>query len=363
MTPYLIPFLVTFLSIIIFDINRKRGGKLVYYLLYIYLVLLIGLRFKVGGDTINYMGYFEWQDDLENIQFTFGDLLQPGYNLLVGVSKTISPKFYVFQLIHSFLINTLLFVFIYKNVPYKFTALFCLYFVCYLYFTCEILREVISILIFAFLYKPLVNKKWITYYLGVAVCVMFHLSSLILIFFPLLTGLRFDKRYFILIVIISLGLIGLNRLFLLLENVIIIGDKVSTYANENHGLLADILLCCRKGGFPIFFSLIVKFGCRRNLKFENQLACLGIFGVMSLFNPVIFGRITNYFILFFVLSFSFEIIDFIKSNNRKLIHNAAVLSILFILLYGSGYTMYNIYKLYTPYSSVLNPISYNRNIF
>lgn len=363
MIPFLIPLILSFFSIIWFDINNRKGGRIVYFFLYVYLVLLIGLRYKVGGDTINYMGYYEWQDDLDNLEFEFGGMIQPGYSLLCAICKSFSPQFYVFQIIHSLIINTLLFLFITVNTKYKFSAVFCLFFVSYLYLTCEILREALAVTLFAFLYKPLLNKKWIKYYIGVAICIMFHFSALILIFFPFLTWIRFNRPYVLLMTITCIGMFLLSNIFEMLSSVMLIGEKVSVYSSENHGLLADFLFLFRKSLFPLLFALIVKYGCHRKLRCENQLAILVWFGFMSFFNPVIFGRLTNYVILFFILSFSSEIIEMIKSFRIKLVHNALILSLSFLIIYGSGYTMYNIYKLYIPYSSIFNPIEYNRNIF
>ena len=362
---YTIPFFITLVSIFAFDINGYKKGKIIVWaFLYIYLLLLIGFRYRVGGDTINYMGYYEWQSDLENYQVTFGDIMQPGYNFLCAVTKSISPDFYVFQLLHSFIVNTLLFIFISKNTKYIFSALFVFFFMSYMNFTCEVMRESIAALIFAFLYKPLIQKKWMIYYLGVTLCMMFHLSAFILIIFPFLTWIKFNRKYLLLLICISLGMFFLNRVLILTQNVLIIGDKIADYTNETtHGLLVDSLKLLRLGLFPILFALLIKFGCHRKIMFENPIALLGLFGFMAFFNPVIFGRVINYLIIFFTLSFSFEIISLIKSCKSNLRHNAITLSLFFFILYGSGYTMYKVYQLYTPYSSIFNPVNYDRNIF
>lgn len=361
MIPYSIPIFITFISIFVFDIKNGKNGRIVWYFLYIYLTLLIGLRFEVGGDTINYMGYYQWQDDLDNFSFTYGGLLQPGYNFLCAISKSISPDFYIFQIIHAIIINTLLFIFIVRNTRYIFTTLFCLYFVCYFYFTCEILREAIAIMIFAYLSKPLMEKRWGVYFLGVGVCTLFHLSAFILIVFPLLTKIKFNRLYIILVIGVIFGMLFLNRLLGFAQDLLLLGDKVGEYANENHGYLADLLTFLRRGLFPIVFALVAKYGCKRNVIYENQIAVLGLFGIMAFFNPVIFGRITNYLIIFFVISFASEMILFIKSQKVSLYHNALVLSMSFLLLYSSYYFLYNMYHLYVPYSSVLDPVSYNRD--
>lgn len=364
MLPYLIPILITLLCTIKYDINGNNDvwKKIGYLTLYFYWVILLGIRYKVGGDTINYMGYYDWQPDLDTFEFTFGDLIQPGYNLLCAFAKSISPEFYVFQIIHALIVNTLLFVFLWKNTKYVFSALLSFYFVGYMYFTCEILREAIAILIFAFLCKPLYRGEWLKYYLGVALCVMFHMSALILIFFPFLRKIKFNKTYLLIMMITAVAMMGLKSILSAFSDIMLIGDKVSNYANEHHGMLADLLAMMRKSIFPIMFACVVKFGCHRKLKYENQIALLGLFGFMAFFNPVLFGRISNYVILFFAISFADEIILFIKSHRVRLRHNAIILSLCFCLLYGSGYTMYKVYQLYIPYSSIFKPVEYNRNI-
>ena len=279
MLPYAIPFFITLISILVYDINgQKKGKKFLWGLIYIYLLLLIGFRYRVGGDTINYMGYYEWQDDLTNYQFSFGEIMQPGYNFLCAVTKSISPEFYVFQLLHSFIINTLLFIFISKNTKYIFAALFVFFFLSYMNFTCEVMRESIAAMIFAFLYRPLIQKKWIIYFSGVALCTMFHLSAFILIVFPFLTWIKFNRKYIFIFICIGIGMLLLNRIFEMAQNFFIIGEKITDYSNEtSHGLLVDSLKLLRFCVFPIIFAIIVKFGCHRALDFENPIALLGLF--------------------------------------------------------------------------------------
>ncbi len=334
-----------------------------WYFLYIYLTLLVGLRFEIGGDTINYMGHYDWQDTLDSYEFTFLNRFQPGYNLLCSITKTISPDFSLFQIVHSVIINTLIFIFIRRSTPYIFTTLFFMFFAAYFYFTCEILRESLAVMAYVFVYPALVKKQWFIYLIGVAIALMFHLSAVIMLLFPFLTWIKFDKKYLLIFIVFLVAMYFLRNILSMMESVDVVGEKVASYKEEKHGMLADILACTRKGLFPILFALLVKFGCKRRLLFENQVALLGLFGSMSFFNPVIFGRITNYLILFYILSFSTEMIDFVKSRKKSLLHNAVALSISFVLLYGSGYALYRIYQLYIPYESIINPIHHNRPKF
>ncbi|WP_369683354.1 EpsG family protein, partial [uncultured Muribaculum sp.] len=180
---YIIPFVLTILSSIKYDINRKNDiwEKYGLLFLFVYLILLIGLRYEVGGDTINYMGDYDWRVPLSQYKLSFNDKFQPGYIILCSLGKSISPDFYVFQLIHSALLNTLLFLFIKNNTKYVYTSLGIIFLTCYFYFSTEILRESIAVLIFSLNYKNLINRRWLSYYTGVLLCFMFHLSAIFLV--------------------------------------------------------------------------------------------------------------------------------------------------------------------------------------
>ena len=122
MLPYLIPFFFSVLCAIRYDINnRKDEGKIFGYIfLFIYLTLLIGLRYRIGGDSLTYEGVYEHEKDLSTWYFTFMHIYQPGFTFLFALAKTISPNFVSFQLLHISVVNILLFIFIWKNTKYRF---------------------------------------------------------------------------------------------------------------------------------------------------------------------------------------------------------------------------------------------------
>ena len=96
---YIIPLFVCLIAIFRYDMaqTRQREGKLVWIFLYVYLIVLMGYRYEVGGDTLNYMGYWNYQEDLSDWQLTFKEQFAPGYSLLCALSYTLSPEFYVFN--------------------------------------------------------------------------------------------------------------------------------------------------------------------------------------------------------------------------------------------------------------------------
>ncbi len=339
---YIIPLFVCLIAIFRYDMaqTRQREGKLVWIFLYVYLIVLMGYRYEVGGDTLNYMGYWNYQEDLSDWQLTFKEQFAPGYSLLCALSYTLSPEFYVFQLIHSFILNSLLFYFICKNAQYKFSSLMVVFILTYLYFSTEILREVIAVLIFSFNCSNLKNRKWIPYYCGVFLSVLFHYSAFILVIFPFLTWVKFDKKYIWCCLITGVLLMFLLPIISLFEGVVVVGDKLSGYSQDTtHGILADFMALLRSWIFPLLFVLFMKYGMHRSIKYENLIAIMTLFGFAAYFSPIIFSRFSNYLILFYAISLADILIDCIRSSTVTR-NNAIILFFCFILLYGSDYIMY-----------------------
>ena len=113
---YIIPFLLTIVGVIVYDIRQVQGiGKnALWFFLYLYLTLLIGLRYMVGGDTFFYHQYFNWLSLTDLFYFNFNDDYQPFFVQSMLIAKAIYPKFISYQLLHVLFINTILFWFIKK---------------------------------------------------------------------------------------------------------------------------------------------------------------------------------------------------------------------------------------------------------
>lgn len=362
---YLIPLIVIFFAALKYDLNESKGqGKyFVWGLLYVYLTVLMGLRFEVGGDTINYMNFWKSQEDISHWEFTFKGYFAPGYSLLTALSYTISPGFYVFQFLHAVILNTLLFIFISQSTEYKFTAFLFVFFLIYLYFATEILRESIAVIIFLLNIKNLEKHKWLRYYLGAFISILFHFSAIILFFIPLISKIKFNKFYFFYVAVVLTLSITMSKILYVLTNVSIISEGVSKYVEDgSHGLLADTMRTLRTFIFPAFVVYFAKYCMHISVKYENYIAIYTLLGLASLFSPIIFSRFTNYFIVLYAISFGEIIIKSIK--NKKSVafrHNAIVLLLCFIFLYGSEYVLYKRYTRWIPYYSIFNPHHVNRD--
>lgn len=356
MIPYLLPILLLCFGIIKYDINGDyKGKKLLWFFIFLYFTLLIGLRYRVGGDTINYMSDYEWRVSIQDWEYNPLDKFQPGYSFLCAIGKSLSPQFYIFQLIHAFILNLALAVWIWKNTKYVYTSFLAFFLIGYLYFSTEVLREALAVVIFLFNYKNLVKSKWISYYIGVLLSCLFHLSAVILIILPFFRRITFNRSY-ILLILLSILVSALSAKFLqALSDQMVLAEKAQGYAGVSTGMLAGLYKLLTTALFPILYGYLATHNQRRKIKFEWLIGIMGLLGVMTVFNTILFGRFNNYFVIFFCVSFADTIIIWYRKKGIATRHNALILSLCFILVYGIGFKMYNKYTLWIPYYSIYNP--------
>lgn len=336
--------------------------NLLWGILCFYLILLVGLRFEVGGDTLSYMGDYQWRPSLDAWELNLLDKFQPGYTFLCAIGKSISSEFYVFQIIHSIIFNVLLFYFIKKYTHYIFASLIAVFLCCYLYFSTEILREVLAVMVFSLNYRSYEYRKWGSYYLGVLFAMLFHVSAIFLVILPALRSIKFNSKFIIILFFISIVLFFSNNILNSIASFPLFMGKINSYIDATStGLLSDFLNLLRYFFLPLGFGFLVKYYAHRDVKFENMVAILCIVGLASYFNFIIFGRLSNYFILFFAISIADFCVPALKSSKKYIRQFAILFTILFFGLFLSQFVMYKRYTRWVPYYSIFNPISVNRN--
>lgn len=361
MLPYLIPAIVTIICAIHYDINNRRdaGRYFAATFLFVYLTLLMGLRYHVGGDSLTYEGVFQFSSDLSTWEFDYLYIYQPGFTFLYAVAKSIKDSFTTFQIIHALLLNIMLFIFIWKNTRYRFIALAIIEYTVYLYFSTEILRECLAVMVFALNFPSYRDRKWLKFYLGVALAMLFHPSAVILVILPLMHSWRFNRRYLMYCAgIVIMFPVLLKSLHFLPSNVI--SDKAEGYAGGFYGFFATFTYLLSGGLFPLFYLFLNRKN-KNGVKFENLICIEAFFGLGAAISPLIFGRFTNYFVLFFLLSLAEYLHSHIRAHSKTLRHNAIALILLTLICYSHQYLYLGKYVRYIPYSSVFNPIDVNRN--
>lgn len=152
------------------------------------MILVFGLRYRVGGDTFNYMLRYSAippidkveSEDLWNFQ------MEPGFFLLNSIAKYFTDTFYLVQIIQSAFVNVVIFYYIKVKTNQIFFAVLLYFLFASFYFNTEIMRESIALCFFLLGTLQLEKRSLSKYYIFCFCAICFHYSSLFLLFFPLL---------------------------------------------------------------------------------------------------------------------------------------------------------------------------------
>lgn len=194
MIPYILYIVMTLILSILFDGREETRAKRAWYgIICFFLIILVGFRNGVGGDTQCYMVDFEYiptlaSDYREYIRENFiMHSYMPGWSILNIVCKRLFDSFYAVQLIEAIIVNTCIFYIFRKYTSRIFLCALLFAFTGYLFiFNTEVMREALAISIISVgMYKYLNGKK-LTFYITILIGLTFHVSAIIALLFPLL---------------------------------------------------------------------------------------------------------------------------------------------------------------------------------
>jgi hypothetical protein len=333
-------------------------------------VIVAGLRYKIGSDTLAYMKEYEYYPDLSQL-FQY-DFSETRYDFLwvffCALCKSISSSYFFMQFVHALIINSIYFYFIYKNTNYRFTALFIYFILGFLYFNTEILRESLAVAVFLLAICSFYEKKWTKYYLLALIASLFHSSALIVLLFPLFSKIKLNKYFIIsLLVVAVLASVIWNffneyiRLFYIISS---IEDKADAYLNNDaflynfNGMLYGLFTY-------VLIPLLCVFFYRKYFKDPVNVApfiwLYIAFGIFIIFNNTIFTRFQNYLFFQFIIFFSNLLNESRQNRKRIFIQPIQVVTLFVLLLFGRYYNYFKlditdstyIYQRYIPYHSIL----------
>ena len=210
--------LIILLLLLIFHYDYREhliGRKWWYVGVMIYCILLAGLRYRVGNDTVNYATYYYdifpnlydyWFFDFSNEKFG------RGYLFFNAIARTISDDFVVMQMLLAIFVNSIIFYFIYNNTKNIFTGILLYFIFFFLDFNTEVLREACAVAVFLLGWKSFYNHKWIRYYIYCGIAILFHPSASFTLLLPFFTSKYLSKGFKIswttVIITLSLFLLG-----------------------------------------------------------------------------------------------------------------------------------------------------------
>ena len=210
------------------DVRGKRKyARVNYYVLFAIFVLFAGLRYKIGGDTLNYMetwkAYpdiwnFHWADDIAHLrQQRVFMRYQTGWILYAMLIKGLFGSYFALQFISSLLLNWGVFHAIRRYSPYPFLTLL-FYFMTFNFYQLEfeVARECVAVGVFLLIsFDNWVRKRWVLYYVGVAIAFSIHISAVVMFIFPVMRYVKWSMRQYLLFLILPVLVVAVSGRILL----------------------------------------------------------------------------------------------------------------------------------------------------
>lgn len=377
MLPYILFILLTFCLSVFYDRQAEytRTKKAWYTIVGIYLVLLAGFRNGVGGDTQLYMASFEYVPSTwgELNEFISDELTEsgymPGWSILVFLCKRWFDSFYAVQLAQALIVNIGI-LYLFRQYTSHIFLCVLLYFISHVFFlfNMEVMREAISVVLCGIgIHKYLRDEKW-KFYLLVGISILFHISALIVLLFPLVRLKKINIQIMILAFIASLFLY-------LLSDVVVnyLPSLLGTQANrivEKIFLYSDVTLnlfgfienaipyLVIDAGIVFFAQSSLGEDEQRQKDYAKYMSFYLIITIL-ICGFIGFSRFRNYTLIFFLIMLT----EFIYHYKSQLYTNAIFKLIVlagFVFYSGRYYTTYypgcNGYKyeFYYPYTSILD---------
>lgn len=365
---YFILILLTFWGYIQFDQKKKsESSKRVFYILeFIVLVLVVALRYRVGGDSIGYEDEYETLNGMEellNYNYTTSSAGLLWY-AFVAFCQSISSEWLFFQIMHALVVNVAVFRFVKKHCSKPFLAIALYTIFNYLYFNTEILRASLAVAVFLLWgYDALLEKKWVKFFILAFVSANFHIEGVVIFFFPLAYVLGKFKINELGLIAILLGAVLLlnvfkldSFLFSLAQYSEAIEHRASLYSEieeyNTNWLIAKVIVLV-----PVFLCL---WGTKYLEKDPHTLSLIRgllifytIISVFTIYFPAFFSRLIDAIRILYVVSFA----DILGTMKRKRM-NALYIAVLVVALFCGGFMQYREHVInikYYPYHSVLFP--------
>lgn len=362
----IVTILLLYLSFYYDICGNKNGRDKWYRIVLVGFILIAGLRWRLGTDTIAYLARFYYQyptfDKFHFKDYGLGD--DPLYALINVFVKTCGGRFYIVQIIQSAIVNILVFKYIKRHSNYIFTCVLFYFFINYLNYNMEVMRGSISIVICFLGNDYIQEKKWLKGYLLYVIACFFHFQTILILLLPSLFWIRFN----IVGVAFLLGvfLIGFILKDLINEYMFLLGgnevleeeltEKLESERwGEQHGNFFYFLgVFVVKILYPIISLLIIKKYKKdsKSIRLEPFVLLGVMFALLQIHIPIFF-RYLYYFEIYFTIVYSEVLVNFAKWFFREKKAVAVSFLIFFPILYYYGNIRYKSH-LYHPYTSVID---------
>lgn len=381
---YLLLFTYYVCLALVYDVGQYQRHRQLHFFISLALMILVsGLRYRIGSDTVVYMDDFKYYPDLFHLQWNdFSDVRYDPFWVLLNVCcKTLCNDFFLVQCVVSMIHIVIWGKFVKKVCPTLCFSMVLFYYMFeYTKQNMEVMREAVALAFFLLAILALNERKTWKVVLYVITAFLFHKFSLVVfgLFYEFYLVYSLKKIYVLPIItfFIVMPIIQRDWIYIVIGNILSV-DTVYTkeimfYATSDtytmteynwKGILSIFLL--------MFIYIFMNLKCRReygsyvqlNEKLFESAIFFSILLISLKYSFMIVFRLYDYFQTFTSLLI---IIMFIKSvrcyslNKRFLLYFLflSVSSFFTIKRYQAEFDLNpNVasYLRYYPYNSVLNP--------
>lgn len=342
------------------------------WLMCIYMILLSGFSYGLGGDKFIYMEEFERYPNTFSeagnyiwLQFMLSGQM-PLWTLINMVAKSVFHSFYALQLIESAAINIAV-CYVASKYTHRYFLFLLIYFFSlqYFVFNTEIMREGLA-LSFALvgMHGYLSGRKW-QFFLLVPIGVLFHVSAVIALLLPFAKlriswttlGIAFFTSFFIWV----LSDVALSKVMMaVLGGMGALVEKIMFYSIQASTLFGFLRSCITYLVFPfIMIYSVLSYETSEEVKQnKTRLASFVIILAVAASSFAGFTRVFNYAQVFYLIFFAdFVFISFRQKEHLILRFGTLACTVFFIFsTYRIHYKSTNkyFYEFYYPYTCILD---------
>ena len=358
---YIILLLVLLFGAFYLEKGKGALSKRWFYLEWLLIVLIFGLRYKVGGDSIHYEASYLDNPPLSKFIFydpSVTERYAPLWRLFVSICRSISDEFLFFQIVHAIFFNSCIFYFFKKHTDEYYLAIL-LYSVCYIFvYNTETLRASLAIGVFLLSFDYIKNKQWFKYILSCLIAYLFHYEAVIMLVFPMFTFFekcKIDWTIVMVTILLSYSLITIVDLYPILSDISNTNSTMKTYyeyysyaANSVYNLNAVIYDFLVKVAPLILLLFFTKDNSSNKLYFVMLI----FFQIVSIRYSVFTSRMVYFIAPVAIVYISKMSEDLPAKKNVPFICTVTFFVVTTIISH------WYLFPFVYPYSSIINPVEY-----
>ena len=387
---YLFIVILLLFMILRYDYFRnERGREMSFWIIYVLLVLVAGLRYRLGQDTAVYIRYYENLQPISQISISAinSSRFAPGFTLIASAFRQFTSEFVYFQLFHSIIVNTVFLLFLKRHTKHLFFSILLFFFFLYFNLLFQQMRESLAASVFLLAWPAFTHRNWILWYIAAIFAMMFHVSSVFMLLLPLI-NLPIIKNFFIYTKFTPLICVGFIILGFLIQAYLFkyiqliafteaMMERATTYSHSDLARASFNILGLIGKAFQwiVYPLLALIFLFSKKFRTENRdntrlrqlekMAILSIYISSLCISIPILGRYNNYFYIFSIILMSQWVFTSLIVHGKKIRMEFASWMIFFLPMFFFQVNNTYIgavnrsgtlkgYMVYYPYSSYLD---------